>query len=237
MAGIPELYPRFYPEVTMEVEGQQSPHGPPTLHTSSTRRLSADSVNPLRTTSTDERRSSQNTTPLSDSAFHTPDPGSSAVSLPPPTSPRHHDESNESDPRDSGIDTITPTSRIGSHFSQSLPNIPALVPLDEDRPDLWRSDYEAPTFRPRIQVGDPALQLRDIRRQTGVEIPLDSPVHPQPRPRGVRRVFAALGYGAGNRYRKDLVGLIWNLCFGFIQVCLCRIMVFVEDVLSLPRSL
>lgn len=34
----------------------------------------------------------------------------------------------------------------------------------------------------------------------------------------VKRTLAFFGYGTGNRHRRELVSLVWTICFGFVQV-------------------
>lgn len=53
------------------------------------------------------------------------------------------------------------------------------------------------------------------------------------RPRGirgiVRNVYAFFGFGTGNRARKELVSLVWNISFGFVQVRTVAIAVIVRS--------
>ena len=218
----------------MEVDGERPPHSPPL--TPSTRCPSADLADPPHAASTTESRHSEDTEVASDSAFHTPEPGNSALSLPPPSpamSTRHHDEPGEAGPRDSGIETGRRTTRTSSSSSRPTtsisfmsPNMSALVPPDEDRPDLWRSDHAPPTFRPRVQNTESDSEWMGLQRQE-INGPIGAGVYhtrTRPRPRGVRRIFAFFGCGTGDRYRKDLVGLIWNLLFGFMQVRLPHVL-------------
>lgn len=55
----------------------------------------------------------------------------------------------------------------------------------------------------------------------------------RPRPTGaLARCLAFFGYGPGNRARKELVSLIWNIFFCIIQVCPSFLVVFVSHYYS-----
>lgn len=215
----------------------------PTRRSSASSTPSTSRPTPLAQT---EIRQSEQKAPISHSLFQTPNPGASSVSLPlltshAPTDTPEIDDSRQPEQnqsrqrveqqqqeheheqhlRDSGIDTSTSTNRTSNRRSQSMPNLPQLLmPPGEDRPDLWQSEQEPPTFRPRMRSRDAAIDAQDAAAGQPFVVHLNDDVRDPPRQQqqGVRRVATFLGYGTNNRYRKELIGLLWNLGFGFIQV-------------------
>ncbi|EJD03098.1 uncharacterized protein FOMMEDRAFT_168159 [Fomitiporia mediterranea MF3/22] len=218
----------------MEAEARQSQHS---LQHAPTPASPTNSVDPVQTSSSPEGRPSED---VSYSAFYTPDPGISALSLPPSPSSstsrtRQYDQLRQAGPRDSGIDTNMHTNRTSGFFSQSMPNLPPLMPPVDDRPDLWQTGFEPPTFRPRNPGVDATHQWPQHDHAPNFNLAADVRNHPRPPPHGFRRVFAFFGYGTGNRYRKDLVALLWTLIFGFIQFAIALSMIIYSVVHRSPR--
>ncbi|KAL5485365.1 hypothetical protein ACEPAI_8007 [Sanghuangporus weigelae] len=226
-------------------------HSPAPSPSASRRRSVASTIcSTARPASTAESRQSDETAPISDSAFQTPDPGVSAFSLPPLASPTSADVRDHDDPRqpeqnqsrqrqqlrDSGIDSSTSSNRISNRYSQSMPNLPPLMPTGEDRPDLWQNELQPPTYRPRTRSRDAIAQGVATNRLAGVGLFDDTRDPPPPRQHGVRRVFAFLGFGTSDRHRRELVGLVWNLGFGFVQVAITLGVIIYSSVHHSPRQ-
>ncbi|OCB88718.1 hypothetical protein A7U60_g4099 [Sanghuangporus baumii] len=215
------------------------------------RRPSASTIrSTARPASRAESRQSDETAPISDSAFQTPDPGVSAFSLPPlasPTSadvPEHDDlrQPEQTQPRqrqqlrDSGIDSSTSLNRISNRNSQSMPNLPPLMPQGEDRPDLWQNELRPPTFRPRTRSRDAIAQGVATNHLAGMGFFDDTRDPPPPRQHGIRRVLAFLGFGTSDRHRRELVGLVWNLGFGFVQIVVTLGIIIYSSVHHSPQQ-
>ncbi|KAL5523621.1 hypothetical protein ACEPAG_7794 [Sanghuangporus baumii] len=225
-------------------------NSPPPSPSASRRRSYASTIrSTARPASTAESRQSDETAPISDSAFQTPDPGVSAFSLPPLASPtsadvREHDDSRQPEQiqprqrqqlRDSGIDSSTSSNRISNRYSQSMPNLPPLMPPGEDRPDLWQNEHQPPTFRPRTRSRD-AIAQGGATNSLIVVFSDDMQDQPPSRQHGVRRVLAFLGFGTSDRRRRELVGLVWNLGFGFVQIAVTLGVIIYSSVHHSPRQ-
>lgn len=213
--------PESTSKFTMDSEDRQSPR--PSLSSPDSapmQRRSTDSEHPAseHVESIAQKRTSEDATPAIDAIPHTPETDGSPLSHQSPVSSPPaliHQTESSSDARDLGVDAGAPIIRVARPSSDSTLSMPSLMPIDEDRSDLWRNGHDPPTFRPRTENVDSGVQTTAVVNNNTEERIY---AIPRPRRRGVRRVFAFFGYGTGNRHRKELVSLIWTISFGSIQV-------------------